>query len=439
MKGRVMTCFSTRFRSVSLVAAFVAVAFLAGSVGPVRAQASWNTKYDEIHRMYYNLGKKKEAIQALEDQIEAAGNSYSDDVLSKILKMVKEYFAISQDTAGFERLVFNMFEPNRIDEIVDEFKGTRMYESAKKAKNNWLRPTAASLSIDADELDVGDETAYRVSATNQKKKAVSARGLTVTATPPDYVRVESGRIVALQSGTVTISVTDADGNPLASRPVNIREGLNVTITPDYKQLEIGKSEDFVIQSNKTFDKFQVKTVFDPPGLVTGSEFPVEAGADKKRIRVTAKNAGTVLLKATDAGGATLSHATIYVPPKAPSKLYPLVGTVVTVGVGVYSFILRGSANDKFDEHVQCINDLPPGATDEQQQPCLDLHDDYQSKLTLSGVGFVVTGVAAVGTGYLWYKYFKAKKAYNEKLNAGTKPISLRVDAMTGRVAFTYNF
>ena len=147
----------------------------------------------------------------------------------------------------------------------------------------------------------------------------------------------------------------------------------------------------------------------------------------------------MLLKATDTAGNSLSHATIYIPPKAPSKLVPLVGTVVTVGVGVYSFILRGQANDKFDEHEQCIQDLPPGPTDEQEAPCLELHDDYESKLNLSGIGFAVTGLAAVGTGYLWYKYFQDKKAYDEQLNAGTQPISLRADPITGRVTFSYNF
>jgi hypothetical protein len=435
-----MSCFfSTRFQRVSLAVLLTVVAALVLTTAPgvSRAQSSsWNAKYEEIHRMYYIMGQQKDAIQALEDQLEAAGNTYSNEVLSKILKILKEYFAISQDTARFEKIIFEMLEPKRIDRIVDHFKGTKMYDTARKAKRNWLRPTAASISIDADELDIGDSVGYRISATNQKKKPVSAGDVSVTASPEDYARVAGGKITALQSGKVTITVSDADGNVLAQRDITVSEGLGVTVTPDHKQLSIDESEDFIIQSNKPFDKFEIKTILDPPGLVTGNEFPTEPNADKKRIRITAKKSGTVLLKVTDVGGTGLAQATIYIPPEAPSMLFPLVGTGVTVGVGVLSFLQRMAANDKFDEHEACVQALPPG---EDTGECSAPFDDYESKHNLSNIGFAVTGLAAVGTGYLWYKYFKDKGEYEKKLSEGTQPISLRVDPMTGHVVLNYNF
>lgn len=427
--------FSTRARCFVLMIVLVVCSSV--TVAPTICVAqSWNTRYEEIHQMYYNQGRQKEAIQALEDQIEAAGNDYSNAVLTRILDMLKEYFAIAGDTARFEKMIFSMLEPNRIDRIVDHFKNTKMYSAAKNAKKEWLKPVAASISVDVEELDIGESTGFRVSVTNQKKKAVSSSSVSVKITPEDYARIEGSEIVALQPGKVTITAADPDGNVLAQREVTVREGLGVTITPDYKELNIGEAEDFVIQSNKPFDKFPVKTVLEPKGLVTGSEFPAEPNADKKRIRITAQKPGTTLLKATDDAGTGLAQATIYVPPIPPSKLYPIVGTAVTVGLGVYSFIVRIGANDKFDEHEVCVTALAPDADPAQ---CNSLYDDYESKLKLSNIGFVVTGVAAAGTGYLWYKYFQDKKEYEKQLEKGTRAIGLKLDPVRGRVEIGYRF
>ena len=415
----------------------LSVLFLLTWSGQGLAQSSsWNQKYESIHEMYYIRGQQEQAIQALEDEIESAGNTYSDDILKRILAMVKEYFAVSKDTARFENLVYGMLEPERLDRVVDSFKGTSLYEAAKRAKAKWMRPAAAAVSLTSEELDIGESTTFRIAVTNQEKQRLTNPDITVTVSPPDYARIEGETVVALKPGEAKIMVADADGNPLAERALKIRETLAVTVNPDYKELKAGESETFTVQSNKPLSKFDFKLVLEPKGLVKGNELPSAPEDVSKRIVVTAEEPGTAFLKVTDVNGAGLAQATIYIPPKAPSMLYPLVGSGVTVGLAVYAFIARSQSNDKFDEHEQCVADLPPGG---DPAACNALYEDYDDLLGRSNLFWVFTGVAAAGTGYLWYKYFTDKKDYNEKLNEGTRPVSLYLGPSEGRIVYTYRF
>jgi hypothetical protein len=430
-----------RFRSASakrlVLFAMSSVLILLAWSGVALAQASgWKQKYEGIHEMYYIRGQQEEAIQALEDEIASAGNTYSDDILKRILSMVKEFFAVSKDSARFENLVYAMLEPERLDRIVDSFKGTSMYDAAKRAKAKWLRPASAAVSLTSEEIDIGESTTFRIAATNQKKQRLSNPDVTVTVVPPDYARIEGENIVALKSGEAKITVADADGNPLAERVLKIRETLAVTVNPNYKELKKGESETFTVQSNKPVGKFDFKLVLEPKGVVKGKELPFAPEDVSKRIVVTAEEPGTAFLKVTDANGAGLAQATIYIPPKAPSMLYPLIGSGVTVGLAVYAFIVRGQANDKFDEHEECATNLPPGGDDAE---CQSLYDDYDDLIGRSNLVWVFTGVAAAGTGYLWYKYFTDKSAYDEKLKEGTRPVSLYLGPTEGRIVYTYRF
>jgi hypothetical protein len=430
-----------RFRSVPnkalvLLTVSSVLFLLAWSDVALAQSTNWKQKYDSIHEMYYVRGQQEEAIQALEDEIESAGNTYSDDILKRILAMMKEYFAVSKDAARFENLVYAMLEPERLDRIVDSFKGSSLYDTAKKAKAKWLRPASAAVSLTSEELDVGESTTYRIAATNQKKQRLSNPDITVTVVPPDYARIEGETLVALKPGEAKIMVADADGNPLAERVLKIRDTLAVTVNPDYKELKSGESETFTVQSNKPLSKFDFKLVLEPKGLVKGNELPSAPEDVSKRIVVTAKEPGTAFLKVTDANGAGLAQATIYIPPKAPSMLYPLIGSGVTVGLAVYAFIARSQSNDKFDEHELCVADLPPGGDPAE---CNALYQDYDDLLGRSNMFWVFTGVAAAGTGYLWYKYFTDKKEYDEKLKEGTRPVSLYLGPSEGRIVYTYRF
>jgi hypothetical protein len=411
---------------VCLLVAFVSVSHA----------ASWNAQWEQIHQMYYNLGQQKEAIQALEDQLAAEGTKYSDTVREGILDMLSEYFSISGDKAKFENIVYDMFEPNRVNAIVNHFKGTALYDSARAAKNRWLRPAAASIAVDKEELDIGESTGFRVSVTNQKKVPLSNPDVSVEVAPVDYARVEGGAVTALQPGTFNIVVKDADGNMLADRTITVREGLAVTLTPEYKELPKGESETFVVQSNKPFSQFEINLQIDPKGLVEGKEIPAEPDATSKRILIEAKKPGTATLKATGPDGAGLAQATIYVPPEPPSMLWPLVGSGATVVFAVYAIIARGSANEKFDEHEECASNLPPGGDPAE---CNDLHSDYESLLTRSNISWVLTAVAAAGTGYLWYKYFQKKGEYEKTVSESTRPVGFYVDPGQRQLVFTYNF
>lgn len=394
---------------------------------------SWEAKYEEIHNMYYNMGQQREAIQALEDQIASAGNTYSDSMLDRILEMLKEYFSIASESGRFENIIYEMLEPNRTDKIVNYFKGSKLYDSAKRARTRWLRPAGATVSVDKEVLDIGESTRYYIKATNQKKVRLSSPDLSVKVNPVDYAKIEGNRLVAVAPGAVTLSVTDKDGNVLAERQVTVREGLAVSVTPDYKELPAGESETFVIQSNKPFSKFDISLELEPKGLVKGSEIPSKPEDDTKRILVTAKKAGRAMLNVIGPEGNTLTQATIYVPPEPPKMLWPLVGSGVTVGLLVYGIMQRGSANSKFDEHEQCVAD----GGDEAE--CQALFDDYESMLGTSNLMLVLGGVAAVGTGYLWYKYFGDKKQYEKTLSESTNQVGWNFDPVQRQVGLTYSF
>jgi hypothetical protein len=397
------------------------------------AQSSWEARYEEIHNMYYNMGQQKEAIQALEDQIASAGTSYSDVILDRILEMLEEYFSIASDAGRFEGIVYDMLEPNRSDKIVNHFRGSKLYDSARKARTRWLRPAAATVSVDKEALDIGESTRYYIKATNQKNVRLSSPDLTVKVTPVDYAKIEGNRLVAVAPGTATLSVSDKDGNVLAERQVTVREGLAVSVSPDYKELAVGESETFVVQSNKPFSKFDISLQVEPKGVVKGNEIPAKPEDDTKRIQLTAEKAGRATLNVLGPEGNTLTHATIYIPPEPPSMLWPLVGSGVTVGLIVYGIIEKGSANSKFDEHEQCVLDGDDPAA------CQALFDDYESINSRSNIVLILGGVAAAGTGYLWYKYFGDKKEYEKTLSESTRQLGWNFDPVQRQVVLKYNF
>lgn len=427
---------SRRFVIVALVFSVVSsfgfsVATHAGDIELAQG-GSWNQRFAEIREMYYG-GQYHQAIDRLEDQIEALGNTYSNETLTEILAMLKDYFGKTGDYARFQALTYAMLEPNRVDRIVGYYSGSPLYDYAKKARRAWMRPASASLRVDAEELDLNESTTFRVSVKNQEKVSLANPDVSVKVIPEDYVRVEGNRITALQSGTVNIQVLDSEGNILAQREISIREDLSVTVAPEYKELQIKESETFTIQSNKPFSKFGIKLSLEPPELVTTKELSDDPEAGKKIINITAVKPGTTLLKVTDEGGAGLAQATIYIPPVPPSKTWAFVGTGVTVLLGVYAIIETGNANDKFDEHSACRAEGGDEAT------CQGLYDDYQSIYNRSVVAWVLTGAAAAGTGYLWYKYWKDNKAYQAKLAEGTQSVGFHVDPLQRRAALSYRF
>jgi hypothetical protein len=418
--------------ALSAVSTFgFSAAALAGETELAQA-SSWNRQFAEIRELYYG-GEYHRAIDTLEDQIEALGNTYSNETLTEILAMVKDYFGKTKDYTRFQTLTYSMLEPNRVDRIVGYYSGTPLYDYAKKARSAWMRPASASIRVDVEELDINESTTFRVSVKNQDKVSLAKPDVSVKVLPEDYVRVEGDQITALQSGTVNIQVLDSDGNILAQREISIREGLAVTVSPEYKELEIKKSETFTIQSNKPFTKFGIKLTLEPSDLVTTKELSDDPEAGKKLVNVTAVKPGTTLLKVTDEEGAGLAQATIYTPPVPPSKLWPLVGTGVTVLVGIYAIIETGNASEKFDEHSACRNEGGDDAA------CQGLYDDYQSIYNRSVVAWVLTGVAAAGTGYLWYKWWKDNKAYQAKLAEGTQSVSFHIDPIHRRAALSYRF
>jgi hypothetical protein len=405
----------------------------AHAVGVELAQGgSWNRQFADIREMYYG-GQYHGAIDKLEDQIEALGNTYSNETLTEILAMVKDYFGKTEDYARFQTLTYSMLEPNRVDRIVGYYSGSPLYDYAKKARRAWMRPASATIRVAVEELDINESTTFRISVKNQDKVSLASPDVSVKFMPEDYVRVEGNQITALQTGKVNIQVLDSQGNILAQREISIREGLAVTVSPEYKELKIKESETFTIQSNKPFSKFGIKLSLEPRDLVTTKDLSDDPEAGKKLINVTAKKPGTTLLKVTDEEGAGLAQATIYTPPVPPSKLWPLVGTGVTVLLGFYAIIETGNANEKFDEHSSCTN------SGEDEAVCKGLYDDYQSVYNRSVVAWVLTGVAAAGTGYLWYKWWNDNKAYQAKLDEGTQPISFYIDPTHRRVTLSYRF
>jgi len=396
--------------------------------------SAWNQQFGEIRDLYYR-GQPDRAIQMLEDQLETLGATYSDGTLSEILDMVKDYFTISKDYTRFQTLTYNMLAPNRVDRIVDSYKGTSLYEYAKKARRGWMRPAAASIRLDAEEIDINESTKFYVSVTNQEKVRLAKPGVSYKVAPEENARIEGNAVIGLQSGTVNLQVLDSDGNILAERVITVREGLGVTVSPEYKELPIKESETFTIQSNKPLSKFGIKWSLEPPGLATGKVLSEDSEAGKKLVNVTAAKSGTSLLKVTDETGKDLAQATIYTPPIPPSKMWPLVTSGATVVFAVWAIVESMGANDKFNEHEECRNTVPAGG---DQTPCDELYDEYKSKYNRATLGWVLTGVSAVGSGYLWYKYFKAKSAYEEKLNESA-PVSLYIDPTRTRVTLGFNF
>jgi hypothetical protein len=396
--------------------------------------AGWSGQFEKIKTDYYTRQQPKLAIQELEEAIASSGNEYTNSQLTEILKMVKDYFTKTGEKERFGRLVYEMLEPNRLEKIVGYFQGTTLYEPARQAGIAWSAPAEASIAVDTDELDIGESTAFRVSATNQKKKPVSGEALTMKLIPDGLAEILEGKVVARKAGSVTLVASNAEGTALAQREIKIKAGLQVTITPDYKELARGAAEVFTVESNKTFDKFPIKISATPTTLLDAVETPGALDASKKVVRVTAKDVGTGFLVVMDAGGAEMARATLFVPPQPPSKLYPLIGTGVTILAAVWGFQARGSANDKYDEYRACA-EVPQA----DLAACDAAYSDYQDAVDKEKIAWTVTGVAAAGTGYLWYRYLGKKKEYDKKLKDSAAPVSLRVNGDTTFVILSRAF
>ena len=156
------------------------------SLQPVDAigqTGKWATVLDNIKSDYYTKHQPQKAIQGLEDAIATNGNTYSNDDLSDILTMVEDYFAKTKEDDRFEKLVFAMLEPDRVNQITNKFNGTPLSAAARKAKENFLRPVTARLRVDSGELEIGESAKITYSGINSRKIDIGKGSLEIKLSP----------------------------------------------------------------------------------------------------------------------------------------------------------------------------------------------------------------------------------------------------------------
>jgi hypothetical protein len=106
----------------------------------------------------------------------------------------------------------------------------------------------------------------------------------------------------------------------------------------------------------------------------------------------------------------------------PSSTAAWVSTGVFVAAGAYFIISSSDASSKWDDY-EADPAHPTG-----------LYDDYESAISTRNIVGLVTGVAAVTTGYLWMKYKSAKKDCEQGMGAG-----LEIAPASRGLQLTYRF
>jgi hypothetical protein len=81
----------------------------------------------------------------------------------------------------------------------------------------------------------------------------------------------------------------------------------------------------------------------------------------------------------------------------PSKLLPIVASVVTVGLGATAVVFYASARSRIKD---------AGATDITRDQYSDIIDDARGKQHASWIFAGAAGAGAIVSGYLWYRYAK---------------------------------
>lgn len=95
----------------------------------------------------------------------------------------------------------------------------------------------------------------------------------------------------------------------------------------------------------------------------------------------------------------------------PSSTAAWVSTGVFVAAAGYFFVSSSGANSKWDDY-----EADPAHPQ-------SLYDDYESAVSTKNIVGIVTGVAAVATGYLWLKYTSAKKDCTQSAGLHIAPSS----------------
>jgi hypothetical protein len=161
------------------------------------------------------------------------------------------------------------------------------------------------------------------------------------------------------------------------------------------------------------------------------------------------DSGYVWIKVFDGSNAVLdsSEARILFYPSPPfSKKWPLLTSGATAVAGIMAVVFRSQENDLEDE----LNDMKsdPDFSDKYYDPedrsfrdkYDDTNDEYISKGNVKDALYVATGVLAVGSAYLWGKYYfsyyrpsrELKKEYLEKYG-------VQVSCAPFRVMLAYRF
>ncbi len=424
-----------------LVLLLLVIMLFLGSVSvPVYAQpSSWNSAWwESIKEEYYLRGKPDQAIQKLDALLEDKGNTYPDETLTEMITMMDDYFGKVPNLKLFRKMLFNMLEPARVGVIVDSFqKSPKLYQEAKGVRETWRTPEEATIKVNDREIDIDRSTGFSVVAYNKKKVRLSSGDLEgridIELDDPDGCATldkSNKRIRGKKEGQVTLIVKDANGKRLNTAVITILPSLDVSIEPTRKDLTVGESHTFTVKSNKPLEEVKPKITVEPRGLLDiGKSTQSE---HKKEFEVHARKSGTAYLRVEDAQGRTLgAEAQIYILPLAPSMRYSLIGSGVTVALGVYSIIAWSSASGKYDDYESCVNTTGG--------ECRDLYGEYDDKIGQAQIFGIIAGVAAAGTGYLWYRYFKAKGNYQRALESAPMSSGFEMEMSPSRVAFTYHF
>jgi hypothetical protein len=209
-------------------------------------------------------------------------------------------------------------------------------------------------------------------------------------------------------------------------------GLKVSVIPEFKELQVGQSDVFTIESNKPFDESNLTWILEPENLAEMNVLSSESS--RSSITLKALEEGTLFLRVLDGEKVQRAQSTITIDVvllRKPSLRYPILSLAAAGALGAYTVILKNDANEKLDEWNQCR-----AAT---QLPCEDLGDEYDSKYRQFQIVGVVAAASALVGGFLTYKYFKAKKNYEHNMNQVSATKNFSFDVNGSQCSLIYNF
>jgi len=407
---------------------------------PTNAQSSWSARVDAMEQKYFYKNQKAEAIADLQDAVEKSGNDYTTAQCNKMLAMLKEYFGqVSPDINRFINVVYAMYRGannSRIDHIVTYFQGQgSLYTAAQDARRQWFAPHHAVLTLAQTQINVNGSTTFKIDAKNDEGFNADESTLDVTTEDPTIARVEGDKIVGLRAEKTMVIVTNPQGMEMDKKEIEVLPTTTLVITPPTLKMTEGEEHQFTVTANKLLEQGALDFQFDPAQGGELKVFPVAPNSKEQLVEVTGliPSLDDYQLKVTGPENSS-TFAIVRVnmaEPHKPGMKWQLGGSGVVALSFLWAFSSQSDANDKRAAEEACVQ--------ESFTACEAEHQAYTDAQNTANIAWTVTALATVGTGYLWYRYYKNIKVYNGQMDEYKKYASVDLDISPTAVAVNVRF